>query len=351
MTATTKTQSLSPTTTPSTPEQEGRSSSSKRGEFFAVDKRAFGAACALGLNEAVGYLVLTCGTGRSNDESSWSATAIERYTGLNRKFAAPQLIKRLIDNRLLVRTKGGLYPRHRLPPWSEIAHEAVASKPQLIYLPNSLVTGAGEERPLRLLREMQDVRRTQLLVAMYDHNNLANDGGISRAVFFQEFALSRVGQQGRWMIWAFDPSAGQSTVRTYHSPLFSIYVTPKHKGEAKEMATREFWAAMTAFQTTGLLAFIPHAFESDQPQAEMMHALAPEGAAGAVVAALQPSFFMTAEVAADLIARIDAMPPRRGFEIFARRHFFRPPPAQRGYPQSLLPPERRSPSNDDTTTN
>jgi hypothetical protein len=68
--------------------------------------------------------------------------------------------------------------------------------------------------------------------------------------------------------------------------------------------------------------------------------------AGAVVAALQPSFFITAEVAADLIARIDAMPPRRGFEIFARRHFFRPPPAQRGYPQSLLPPERRSPPDE-----
>jgi hypothetical protein len=72
--------------------------------------------------------------------------------------------------------------------------------------------------------------------------------------------------------------------------------------------------------------------------------------AGAAALALGQGFFITAEMAADVIARIDAMVPARDFRWSARRHFFRPPPGQRGYPQSFLPPERRSPSNDDTTT-
>jgi hypothetical protein len=247
----------------------------RRGEFFAVDRRTFGATCALGLNEAFGYFVVACGTGRGNDESTWSATAIERYTGLNRKFAAPQLIQRLIENRLLVRTKDGLHPRYRLPPWSEIAREAVASEPQLLYLPNSLVTGAGKEKPLRLLREMQDSRRLQLLAAMYDNNNLAEDGGISRAVLWQEHTMTKVGQHGASAIWAFDPQGSRITTT---SPLLAIYVTPELKGKARETAKKEFWNAVTAFRTTGLFEFVPHVFESDQPQAEIKHAYALDGA-------------------------------------------------------------------------
>jgi hypothetical protein len=66
--------------------------------------------------------------------------------------------------------------------------------------------------------------------------------------------------------------------------------------------------------------------------------------AGAAALALgQQGFFITPEAAAALIARIDQMPPAKGFEIFARRHFFRPAaaPLRNAYPASLLPPEKR----------
>ena len=39
------------------------------GEFFAIDKRAFGATCEIGLNPAVAYLAIARGAGRDNAKS------------------------------------------------------------------------------------------------------------------------------------------------------------------------------------------------------------------------------------------------------------------------------------------
>jgi hypothetical protein len=83
--------------------------------------------------------------------------------------------------------------------------------------------------------------------------------------------------------------------------------------------------------------------------------------AGAVVAALQPGFFITAEAAAELIARIQSNPPYRPNPNLtwpmnqmgraSARVFV--PVERRCYPASVLPPEKfdpRSYSDDDTTT-
>ncbi len=53
-----------------------------QGDFFAVDRRAWARACALGLNPAVAYLVLARGTSADNRSTTWSAQAIEKYTGV-----------------------------------------------------------------------------------------------------------------------------------------------------------------------------------------------------------------------------------------------------------------------------
>jgi len=41
--------------------------------FFAVDRRAWARVCALGLNPAVAYLVVACGTGGDNRTTKWWA--------------------------------------------------------------------------------------------------------------------------------------------------------------------------------------------------------------------------------------------------------------------------------------
>ena len=40
--------------------------------FFAIDRRAWARVCALGLNAAVAYLVVACGTGGDNRTTSLS---------------------------------------------------------------------------------------------------------------------------------------------------------------------------------------------------------------------------------------------------------------------------------------
>jgi hypothetical protein len=293
------------------------------GQFFAVDKRAFAAACALGLNEAAAYLVIACGSGRNNATSSWSATAIEKYAGISRRGKAKEATQRLVEHELLGQEGSAMHPRYKIVPGHQVppvllsfeerwAYDKVArdsgkfsagssglavagqlaargllkavgryefalpdssAEPQWIWLPNAIVVGAGEELPpLRLLREMQDVRRLQLFVAMYDSHDLAGDGGISRAVLWQQHTLTKVGQHGASSIWAFDPQG--KTFTSISSSLFTTYVAPGLGEDAREAAANEFWGAIHALEGVKLFAFVTHIFESDQPEAELIHAYA-----------------------------------------------------------------------------
>jgi hypothetical protein len=229
------------------------------GEFFAVDKTRFDPACELGLNPAVAYLAVTRGAGRNHALSFWSVNAIEQHTGISRPKAKVAL-QALIDRGLFKKERGGARPRYRI-------NRSV--DPQWIWLPNAIVDGAAdEEPPLRLLRQMQDVRRLRLFVAMYDSHDLANDGGISRVVLWQEHTLTKEGERGASTIWAFDP-AGKSFIHT-PSSLFTIYAA----GQARETAVEEFWDALRGLEAVKLVEFIPHIFESDKPEAELIHAYA-----------------------------------------------------------------------------
>jgi hypothetical protein len=240
------------------------------GEFFAIDKRAFGATCEIGLNPAVAYLAIARGAGRDNAKSFWSVNAIEEHTGMSRS-KANAAIQLLTDYGLLTRERGGTRPLyeivqgHKIPPvlspderatynhvllskgkfsaqshdlivagrlaargllrvvgTREFAVEASTAEPHWIWLPNAIVDGAADETPpLRLLRQMQDVRRLRLFVSMYDSHDLANDGGISRSVLWQEHTVIKEGSRGASTIWAFDPLCTQ-TVSGGGSPLFAI---------------------------------------------------------------------------------------------------------------------------------
>jgi hypothetical protein len=233
------------------------------GEFFAIDKNRFDVACKHGLNPAVAYLTIARGAGRDHATSFWSVNAIEQYAGISRP-KANAAVQLLTDERLLKKERGGTRPSYR------IVHSA---KPQWIWLPNAIVEGAADETPpLRLIRQMQDIRRLRLFVAMYDSNDLANDGGISRTVLWRNHTLTKEGNRGASTIWAFDPH-GTSTVST-RSPLFTIYAAPGVTGEARETAAKEFWDGLRALEVLKLVEFVPHIFESDKPEAELIHACA-----------------------------------------------------------------------------
>jgi hypothetical protein len=298
---------------------------SASGEFFVVDRRIFMAACALGLNPAIAYLTIARGAG-SRRTSAWSVDAIERYTGISRP-KAKIAVATLIENGLITLERSGTRPLYGIVPAHEwqantfsaddrivleligvqkgvripSAHIYTAAdlarrgflineknyrfskncdalfseEPRSVWLPNAIVDGAADERPpLALLRQMQDVRRLKLFIALYDVNNLPNDGGVSRALLYEEHALKKISQRGPLTIWGFD-SAGQK-FSIHASPLPNIFLTGRKDDDGRDTGWADFWSALEGLDSCGLIKFIPHVFESNKPEAEMMHPYATE---------------------------------------------------------------------------
>lgn len=103
-----------------------------RGEFFAVDRRCWGAVCGLRdkqarpMSMAAAYLVLACFSDRTNVETRASVSSVEKYAGLTRG-RAKDAIKALIANGAVeallsdedAKAAGPRVTRYRLRPWSE----------------------------------------------------------------------------------------------------------------------------------------------------------------------------------------------------------------------------------------
>jgi hypothetical protein len=87
--------------------------------FFAVDRRAWARVCALGLNHAVAYLVVACGTGGDNRTTKWSDQAIRKYAGLSRG-RTDKAMAELKASDLVREDQGGTRPRYYIMPAHEV---------------------------------------------------------------------------------------------------------------------------------------------------------------------------------------------------------------------------------------
>jgi len=284
--------------------------------FFRIDRRTWAAVCELGMNPAVAYPVLACGTGGDNRTTAWSAEAVARYSGMAWKRSKPA-VQELCKYGFVTQIKNSTRPRYELLDWAEVektrpamnayqrsgvfdkvarAHQlegdlqrqtadalvkagrlcrsgdgytvpATDDAPlseQYVWLPNTIVMGthAGEDSPLARIRRTGDVLTLRLLVDLYHAQHLRDDGGIDRAVLCEEFERTRVGEQGIHVIWSFVP-AGQYWVS-------SDRITQPHweKGTDGKLM---FWRRLSVLQQQGLVEWIPHLCESDKPDAEIIH--------------------------------------------------------------------------------
>ena len=87
--------------------------------FFAVDRRAWARVCSLGINPAVAYLVLACGSGRDNRTTRWSDHAIQKHTGISRG-RTDKAMAELKTIGLIREDKGGKYPRYYIMPAQDV---------------------------------------------------------------------------------------------------------------------------------------------------------------------------------------------------------------------------------------
>jgi hypothetical protein len=71
------------------------------------------------------------------------------------------------------------------------------------------------------------------------------------------------------------PPAG-ITFATSSSPLSNIFLTGQKDSEGDDPGWADFWSALEGLVSCGLMKFIPHVFESNKPESEMIHAYATE---------------------------------------------------------------------------
>ncbi|WP_370601057.1 hypothetical protein [Pseudomonas nitroreducens] len=232
-----------------------------QGKFFAVGSDEFKAACELGMNPAVTFIILARGTGRDNSTTSWSALSVFKYSGMARR-RAKEAIDALIGAGLVEALKTGKSPRYRL------------HKPEdddsLLWLPNEIVDGAGNEvPPVTKLRETGNLEWLKIFVLLYGLHDLDNDGGLSREIARQVYDRSRICPIHHYVLYGFNLKETSAT----NGGLFAGY-----SGQEDEKGNRGPWIVLNPLIRLGLLEYTTYMAESGEASAELIYPINEETA-------------------------------------------------------------------------
>jgi hypothetical protein len=296
--------------------------------FFHIDRRIWKLLCdRQNMNMAAAYLCIATGTGRGNRISFWSAQAVEKYTGLHNTRATAAIdeliaadfvhrgekssrtrpmyelqtyqtvvgamLRRVCVDQTLecavarVRQDRNLSPVDRRGAdrlvkmgvmWREgnrytLDPSQVESTAELIWLPNTLVTGTaqGEASPVKRLRSRGDVSALRLLIDLYQAHNLSADGGISREVLRYEYERKKYGQRGRHVVWGFTAKQGLASLHSSTKVFWD-------RKAAENLERAPIWEAVDTLTSMGLLVVVPHLVENASATCELIHGYGWRGA-------------------------------------------------------------------------
>jgi hypothetical protein len=293
----------------------------KRGNFFAVDRRAWHHVCGLGgINPAIAYLVMARGTGGDNRTTSWSVNATEKHTPIARS-RAKAAVGCLVEAGAVTKTSGGDRPRYYLTPAHEIpvlglrskldAYEAglvkkvkrgerigkvhlpslrqlvgqghlseadghftiapePGSTPEWIWLPNELVSGAvGETPPIAWIHHSGDVMQLRMFIDFYDTQNLVENGGVSCTLLWKKFSRVEIGRYGEFIIFGFRQAG--AWVRWKSITLCHRRKLTADEKAADENEGRDFWRRLGRLIDLGLVEWVPHLVDNESDETEIIH--------------------------------------------------------------------------------
>jgi hypothetical protein len=158
-----------------------------------------------------------------------------------------------------------------------IAYDAEkAAKPDWIWLPNAIVTGAATETPpVQLLRQAQNPAALRLFIDLYHTHGLAEDGGVHWHRFRQEYFRQKVGDRGPLTVWGF---AAGATTGSRDSLFIAPHMTGQYEEVGKDGSKRKrdtgwagFWEAWGIVRGLGLFELVGHVIEADNDAAEIVH--------------------------------------------------------------------------------
>jgi hypothetical protein len=348
----------------------GRSGPNSVDGFFCIDSRIWARAANGGINQAVAYLVLACGTGHGNKETKWSTTAVMKYAGVGWERAKAALVQLIADGLILCTDDHTeAHPCYQLATYRELMDYEHAKNPPAapdyfeceliaelqagkqpknrsgrtraeclrargllskdaqgiytlpepgtedavdcsIWLPNAIVKGTlnGEESPVQRLRSAGSIWTLRLFVDLYSAQNLRDDGGINPRLVGQPFDRQKVGQLSAYTIWGFKPRAAQ----LWWTGPFEVH---RNRTKVGPKDDHPAWESMRLLQSMGLLSFVPHIFENDTDVAEPIHVF---GVGETAEAPIEREI----GIAADRAARAMCLPSRlenaeeNGFRFF-----------------------------------
>lgn len=234
------------------------------GGFFAIGTEQWTAACRLGLNAAVTFLVLARGTGRDNITTRWSAEAVMQRSGIAWR-RAKEAIGELERSKLLNITKDA-GKRHAPTYKLAFPHDADT----LLWLPNTLVDGVGGvPSPVARLRQTQNVDYLQAFVELYGLHDLTGDGGLPRKLIWTPFISEHICDVGQFKVHGF--------TRKDSSSCNAIGPLARFHGDV--------WAFLKVLQNMSLLETVHYLAEGESSDAELLHPLTGDADALAVEAA------------------------------------------------------------------
>lgn len=229
------------------------------GNFFAVGKQQWSKVCAQGINPATAFLVLARGSGGDQSTTRWSAEAVARYTGITWKRASDS-IATLVKTGLVHRSgEKGRHPTYKLATPEDIG--------DLIWLPNGLVTGVGNEiPPVTRLRQSQELDHLRAFVELYALHDLAGDGGLPRSLIQKRYGTrEQICDLGQFRVYGF--SSDQTRKCWCTGPLARFKDSKDKRGESK------VWRFLSALESMGLLECVDYLAEGSDPEAELIHPL------------------------------------------------------------------------------
>jgi hypothetical protein len=296
--------------------RKGVTGMGQRGNFFAVDRRTWAHLCErLDTNTAAAYLVMANGTGGDNATTSWSVNSVQEYLGLSLGRARTS-VQALLTNGYVECVQSGTRPRYKLTAWNamrprltvmeslviekvrrgdrftrgrqqqydrkiarQLAHAGwllevgdrftvadTSDVPQWLWLPSTVIEGAGDEiPPVHRLRQSQDVLTLRLFVDCYGGQHLAEYDGIDPRVMWQSFERVRVGQQAQYVVWGFRCQG----ITVSWTGLTRCHQREKLTAEEQARGSNtgiDLFARLERLASLGLMEWIPYLVESGEPR-------------------------------------------------------------------------------------
>lgn len=291
------------------------------GNFFAVDWRCVEDATRQGdgVNTALAYLTLARHTSRNHATTTAAATAIVNKLGLTRG-RADLALKTLENTGLVSAPKRGTF--RTLTPWAALQAERVKltdrqrgvvarvlgrrnpitssddpdyqvayalkqrgvlaladGKPgksrfavgeqDWIWLPNTLADGfADGDSPFARLRQARDPEAVRLLLDIYRHANLAEDGGFPWHALRRKFRRVEVDRQGAFTIWGFTSEGWGAT----WEPFFSRF-----RAMGQDAGSAALWSTLETLRAAGLVEAVAYIVEGVGDGAQALHPFAMPG--------------------------------------------------------------------------